>query len=67
LPFGLPLGPFPLIDFCFMLDGIKILNIMFGFLSFFSSFLYDVLDENVCHAKALLKLGDVQVTFWILF
>jgi hypothetical protein len=50
-----------------MLDGIKILNIMFGFLSFFSSFLYDVLDENVCHAKALLKLGDVQVTFWILF
>jgi hypothetical protein len=49
-----------------MLNGIKILSVMIRFLYFFSSLLYDVLDKDVHHAEALLKLGHVQIAFSIL-
>jgi hypothetical protein len=39
----------------------------FGFGSFSSCFLYEVLDEEVQHASALLRLGDVKVAFGVLF
>jgi hypothetical protein len=39
----------------------------FWFWFFFSSFLQEVLDEDVCHGDVLSKLRDVQVAFGILF
>jgi hypothetical protein len=69
----LSLGPFLLaswftflVGFYYPIDDIKILGIPFGSNSFFLSFLQKVLDENVRHANALPKLGDVQVAFGIL-
>jgi hypothetical protein len=50
-----------LADFCYPLDGIKV----FGVPLKSTSFLQDVLDEDVCHLNALLKLEDVQVAFGI--
>jgi hypothetical protein len=38
---------------------IRVLGFPFGFVAFSSSFLQDVLDEDVCHVNALSKLGDV--------
>jgi hypothetical protein len=63
-PFSLHPNFFLLIDFCCPLDDIKILGVPFGFASFISSFLQDVLNEDVHHVNALSKLKDVQVIFW---
>jgi hypothetical protein len=52
-------------NFCSLIY--EILGVLFGFGSFFSSFLQEVLDEDVRHGDVLSKLGDVQVTFGILF
>jgi hypothetical protein len=43
------------------------LGIPFRFISFDLSFLQDTLDEDVHHVDALSRLGDVQLTFEILF
>jgi hypothetical protein len=44
-----------------------VLGIPFGFVSFSSSFLQDVLDEDVRHANLFSRSEDVQVAFKILF
>jgi hypothetical protein len=49
------------------MNNIKVLGIMFRFVSYSSCFLQYALHEDVCHLKALLKLGDVQVAYGILF
>ncbi len=66
-PFNLPLRFTFLADFCSSIYDIKILGVLFGSGSFFSSFLQEVLDEDVRHGHVFLKLGDVQVAFGILF
>ncbi len=40
-----------LVSFCIFLDGIKVLGVPFGSLSFVSSFFYDVLNDNVSHIE----------------
>jgi hypothetical protein len=46
-------------------DDIGVLGVSFGFASFSSSFLQDVLNEDVCHVEMLPKLGDVEIVFGI--
>lgn len=55
-----------LVGFCCLVNSIRILGISFGS-SFFSFFLQEVLDEDVCHVDALLRSKDVQVAFGIFF
>ncbi len=70
--FGLVVFPiyllvfFPFVDFCCMLDNIKVLGVLFGYVFFFSSFLQNVLNKDVCHVKMLLILRNVQIFFEIL-
>jgi len=58
---------FPLIDFCCLLDDIKVLGVLFGSISFISFFVQDALNEYVHHREVFSKLGDVQVAFGIPF
>ncbi len=48
-------------NFCYHLDGIKVLGVPLGS----TSFLQDMLNKYVCHLNTLLKLKDVQVAFGI--
>lgn len=58
------LGFSSFIDFCCLLDGIWVLGIQFEFASFISSFLQNVLDEDVHHVNVFLKLGGSPNSFW---
>jgi hypothetical protein len=49
------------------LGGIRILGVPFGFVFFTSSFMKEALGKDVRHANVFLNLGDVYVTFGILF
>jgi hypothetical protein len=60
----LSLGFSSFIDFCCLLDGIWVLGIQFEFASFISSFLQNVLDEDVHHVNVFLKLGGSPNSFW---
>jgi hypothetical protein len=59
IPFGLPFGFIPLVEFCCPLDDTKILGIPCGSTSLAFSFLQEVLGEDVWHVDVFLKLGDV--------
>jgi hypothetical protein len=63
----LPTSFTPFHGFCCLPNNIKVLRVSFGLVAFSSSFLQGVLDEDVYHVDALLKLGDVHVAFGILF
>ncbi len=56
-----------LLIFYYLLDGIRVLGILFGFTSLIFSFLQNKLDKDVCHVDAFSRLRDVQVTFGIPF
>jgi hypothetical protein len=45
--------------------GIKILGVLLGTSSFTSSFIKDVLLEDVQHVDLISKMGEVQVAFGI--
>jgi hypothetical protein len=62
-PFSLTLTFSPFVDFLCILDGIKVLDTLFGSIFFTSSFLQDALDEDVHHVDVFLRLGDVQIVF----
>ncbi len=47
-------------------EGIRILEVPLGTLTFTSSFVKDALQEDVQHVDLLFKMGDVQVAFGIL-
>jgi hypothetical protein len=47
--------------------NIRVLGAPFGSVSFFSSFLQNILDEDVHHVDMLLELADIQVAFGILY
>jgi hypothetical protein len=66
IPFQLALRFFPLLVFVAFYD-IRVLGAPFGSVSFFSSFLQDILDKDVHHADMLLELGDIQVALGILY
>ncbi len=66
-PSSLSLGFSPPTNVCWPLDGIWVLGIPFQSISFFCSFLQDAPNEDVCLAKALSRLGDVQIVFGIIF
>jgi hypothetical protein len=51
----------------YLLDGIKVLGILFGSTSFNFSFLQNKLDKDVCHVDAFSRLRDVQIAFGIPF
>lgn len=53
--------------FCCLPNGIWVLGVFCGFVLFSSSFLQDILDEDVRHVNVFLGLRDVQVVFNILF
>ncbi len=59
LGFALPIG------LCCHVDGIRISSIHFGSNYLFSSYLQDVLNENVRHVNAFPRLGVVYVAFGI--
>jgi len=40
-----------------------VLGTSFGFVYLTSSFLQDVLDEDIWHVNVLARLGDVQIAF----
>jgi hypothetical protein len=65
--FSLPLGFIAPTKFYLPHDGIVILGVPFGYTSFTSSFLQEVLIEDVWHANVFPRLKDVQVAFGILF
>jgi hypothetical protein len=57
----------PLVEFCCLPDGIRILGVPFGFVSFAFFFLHDALVKEVWDANVLLRLRDVQMAFDIIF
>jgi len=59
LGFALPIG------LCCHVDGIRILGIHFGSNYLSPSYLQDDLNEDVHHANAFPRLGDVLVAFGI--
>jgi hypothetical protein len=63
----LSLGFSPLTNFCRPLDGIWVLGIPFQSISSILFFWQDAPSEDVCLAKALSRLVDVQVAFGIIF
>ncbi len=50
-PYVLPFSFSHLVDFCYLTNGFKVLDIMFGFF-LINLFLQDVLDEDVPHVNA---------------
>ncbi len=58
-PFRLLTSFSPPTKFYYLLDGIRVLGILFDFTSFNFSFLRDKLDKDVCHMDAFSRLGDV--------
>jgi hypothetical protein len=50
---------------CTLIGGIRVLGVPLDSFSFTSSFFQDVLDDDVQHIDAFLRLGDVQMTFGI--
>jgi hypothetical protein len=58
-PLGLPLGFSLPFGFCYPLNGIKVLGVLFGSIFFSFSFLQVMLDEDVRHGEMFLKLRDV--------
>ncbi len=58
--FGLPL------DFNTPSEGIRILGVLLGTLTFTSSFIKNALLKDVWHVDLLLRMGDVQVVVGIL-
>jgi hypothetical protein len=66
-PFSLPYDFFPLVNFYTPLNGIRVLGFPFGYFSFTSPFLQDILNNNVHHIKLLSTLGDIQMIFGIFF
>lgn len=63
---SLPHNFSPFVDFCCLLDNIRVLGVMFGYVSSSSSFLQSALNKDVHHVKALPILRDVQIVFGIL-
>jgi hypothetical protein len=49
-----------------MLDKIRVLGVMFGYVYFSSSFLQNALNEYVRHVEVLPILKDAQIVFRIL-
>jgi hypothetical protein len=57
--FNLPFGFTFALNFCCIINNIRILCDLFGFGFFSSLFLQEVLNEDVRHVDAFLKLRDV--------
>lgn len=66
-PFSACPSIFSLLGFCCLPNDIRVLGAPFGSMLFSSSFLQDVVDEDVRHVYMLLELGDIQVIFRILY
>jgi hypothetical protein len=60
-PYVLPFSFFHLVDLCCLLDGFKVLGIMFGFVYVLNLFLQDALDEDVPH------VNEIPNSFWDFF
>jgi len=65
--FGLPLGFVSLVEYYCFQGGIKILDVLFGFVFFISSFFVEALRKDVQYGNVILKLKDVHVAFGIFF
>jgi hypothetical protein len=63
---GLPPGFIPLIEFCYHFNGIRILGVPFGFISF-AFFLQGALSEDVRHVDMFLILGGHPCGVWYPF
>jgi hypothetical protein len=68
LPSRSPFNFSPPTNFCYYLDGIRVLGIPIRSIFFASSFLQNTtLDEDACYVNVLPRLRDVQITFGIFF
>jgi hypothetical protein len=59
LGLGLPLSFSPPLGFYTLVEGIKVLGVSLGSLSFTSFFLKEALDDDIQHIDALHESGDL--------